>query len=329
LALLFVAGSVDAGSYSFATASAKQQSLNLNIQEGGIANAGPQIWNMSGGNLEIASDTATSVLSRATWSTVNFALGATINGLSAGGTFRLHLKGTTKSGETIQVRVHTNITGAIPAVCFPSYSVTGTCLQNDTSEIPAYFIATGFVRIVTGGNFSPEYNVTLIIEDAALNPYGGPIVITSADGLLLIVATYRHARTMWEGVQTGGSITGTLGSTAVSGSFVQYIQTNENYVNGTAHDSGQIALVGMTPSKLDSVGTFHGTSTIPTNGTVDCSPPGLPGTCTETAYYSSGKFSTDPIGLQIAGNYSVYWPAPSIIFGGNITAQVTQKSTSS
>ena len=171
-------------------------------------------------------------------------------------------------------------------------------------------------------NVSPKYDVTLLIEDAALNPFGAPIVISSLDGSLLVVATYNHAMTHWDGVQTAGTLTGTIGkSTAVSGSFTQKIATDENYVTGTANDKGQIALVGMTPSSLNSNGRFQGTSTIPTTGTIDCSPVGLPGTCLETGFSSIGSFSmSDPKGLTLDGTYNVLWPAPSIEFGGSITA---------
>ena len=319
LSLLFLASSVS-GSYSFAASNTKQ-TLSLSIQNGGIVNAGPQKWSMSGGILGAAYDTSTPVLAGATWSAVNYSMTANVNGLSTSGTFHLHLYGTTATGQQIVVRVHTTINESIPAVCFPSYSITGMCAAGDTSEIPAYFIANGFLRIETGSTLSQKYPITLIIEDAALNPFGAPIVITSVDGSLLVVATYSHATTEWMGVQTAGTLTGTFGSTAVSGSFVQSIHTKENYVTGTAQDSGQIALVGMTPSSLDSTGHFQGTSVIPTTGTIDCSPPGLPGTCTETGYSSTGTFTLDPSGFQLSGNYAVQWPAPSIVFGGTITGK--------
>ena len=251
---------------------------------------------------------------------------ANINGLSASGTFSLHFNGTTTSGNMIKVGILATVVGAIPAVCFPSYSVTGTCSSGDTSEIPAYFIASGYVRVHETGDAATKTPITLIIEDAALNPFGAPIVISSTDGSLLVVATYDHAQTVWQGVQTGGNLSGTLGSTAVSGSFVQTIHTDEDYVAGTATDSGQISLVGMTPKSLDSNGQFRGTSTIPTTGTIDCSPPGLSGTCTETGYASTGTFHLDPSGVSFTGNYNVQWPAPSIVFGGTITAQVPTSS---
>jgi len=321
LALLFVSSSIG-DSYAASTPSSKQQSLALTITSGSIANAGPQMWTMSGGSLELASDTATSILAAASWNTVSYTMSADVNGLTASGRFYLALTGTTTAGQAVNVRVNTIINSSLPAVCFPSYSVTGVCASGDTSEIPAYFMAYGHVRVETGSALSPECNIGLVIEDAALNPFGAPIVISSMGGSLLVVATYNHARTEWQGVQTAGTLTGTLGSTTVSGGFVQAIQTNENYVTGTATDNGQISLVGMSPAGLNSQGHFHGVSTIPTTGTMDCSPAGLPGTCTETGYVSTGTFTLDPSGMSVSGNYNVQWPAPSIIFGGSITAKV-------
>lgn len=274
---------------------------------------------MSGGILGFASDSSTPVLAAASWKSVNYSMDANINGLVASGKFRLDLRGTTAAGQKIEARIHTLINSSVPAVCFPSYSVTGVCASGDTSEIPAYFIAYGYLRIQTGSKLSPRYDVALMIEDAALNPFGAPIVISSLDGSLLVVATYNRATTVWHDVETGGMLSGTVGTTLVSGAFVQTIHTNENYVAGTATDSGQISLVDMSSSKLDSVGQFRGTSTIPTTGEIDCSPPGLPGTCTETGYVSTGTFSLDPSGMSLSGDYNVQWPAPSIVFGGTIT----------
>lgn len=322
LALLLIAGSISAGmsSYSFATSSNSQQSLTMSIQSGGITNAGPQQWTMSGGVLAAAEDTATTILGDATWTSVTYSMTASVNGLTASGHFKLELTGTTKAGQQIMVKMYTRIVGAIPAVCFPSYSVTGTCAPGDTSEIPAYFLATGHVRIETGTSLSPKYSISLVIEDAALNAFGSPIVISSTDSTFLVVATYSSAHTDWQGVQTAGELTGSLGSTSVSGAFTQTIHTEEDYITGTAQDYGQIYLVGMSPSSLDSHGQFHGTSTIPTTGTIDCSPSGLPGTCTETGYNSAGTFTmSDPGGSSLQGSYNVQWPAPSITFGGNIT----------
>lgn len=322
LAILFVASTfeVNAGSYSFADS--KQQTLNLSIPSGWITNAGPQTWTMSDGVLVGAFDNATSILSKVTWSWVNFSMTANVNGLSSYGTFRMRLNGTTAAGESIAVTFHTVINSSIPAVCFPSYSVSGVCARGDTSEIPAYFIAYGYYRVHFGTYVSSEHPIALVIEDAALNPFGGPIVVSSFDGSLVVVAGYMHARTLWQAVHTEGILSGTLGSSSVSGAFMQTTHSDEDYVTGKAQDYGSISLVKMSPSWLDSIGSFYGNSSIPTSGTIDCSPPGLPGTCTETGFLSTGNYWLDPKGAVISGNYAVAWPAPSIIFGGNITGKI-------
>ena len=318
MAMFLISSPINVRADSYNAASSKQ--VSLDIPQGWITNAGPQHWTMSGGVLGLASDTATSVPSGVSWTSVNYTLTADVNGLSTKGSFKFHLQGTAPDGSKINVRINTTIDSSVPAVCFPSYAITGVCSAGDTSEIPAYFVASGYVRVQIGSSLSPRSDVTLLVEDAALNPFGAPIVISSTDGSLVVVATYYHARTVWDGVQTAGTVTGTIGkSTAVSGSFTQKIATNENYVTGTATDKGQIDLVGMTPSSLNSHGEFHGTSSIPTTGTIDCSPPGLAGTCLETGFVSMGSFSmADPKGLAFDGTYSVVWPAPSILFGGSI-----------
>jgi hypothetical protein len=323
LGVLFLASSIDVNSGTYSFADSSPPALNLSIPSGWITNAGPQTWTMSDGVLVAASDTATSILAGATWSSMNFSMTAYVNGLNSWGTFRMHLNGTTAAGESIVVRIHTIINGSIPAVCFPSYSITGTCARHDTSEIPAYFVAYGYYRVHMGSYISTMHPIALVIEDAALNPFGGPIVISSLDGALVVVAGYMHASTYWQDVQTEGMLSGSLGSTSVSGAFVQTTHSDEDYVTGTAQDYGQISLVKMNPSWLDSNGQFYGNSSIPTTGTINCSPPGLPGTCTETGYASTGHYSIDPKGAVISGDYSVMWPAPSIVFGGNITGRVS------
>jgi len=118
-------------------------------------------------------------------------------------------------------------------------------------------------------------------------------------------------------------------ATPVTGSFLENIVTTENYVTGTAKDNGTIALMGMTPKDLNAKGTFRGTSTIPTTGTIDCSPAQLPGTCMETGFDATGSFSLlNHKSWSIQGTYNVQWPAPSIVFGCTITAKIDTGSNS-
>jgi hypothetical protein len=312
-----------------AAKSDNQKNISLSIQNGIIENAGPQDWKMSGGNLVTAVIASSPLVT--SWSDLHYSLNATVNGVTSSGTFRFHILGTTADGKNAHLRLNAAVIGSVPGVCFPSYSVNGTCTATDTSEIPAYFVVAG--TLITGSSSSDatRTSVTLLVEVAALNPFGQPIVISSVDNSILIVATYNHARTLWGGVQVGGNVNGTMGkaNTPVSGYFAEKIVTTENYVTGVARDQGQISLVGMSPSTLNAQGTFHGTSTIPTVGSFDCSPPGLPGTCLATGFNSIGSFSlTNQKDWSIHGKYNVQWPAPSIIFGGTITAKLDVGSNS-
>jgi hypothetical protein len=333
LILLFASNPSAAHAYSenaVTASSSGQQPLSLSIQQGFITDAGPQQWTMSGGNLLFASVTRNGILGNSTWSSLTYLLDAKVTGLSASGRFYFNLHGTTKDGLNISLKVDASVVGAIPAICFPSYS-TGSCAPGDTSEIPAFFLASGYVVVHIGSRTNENALVHLQIEDAALNPWGGPIIINSVRDRIVIVATYNQASTLWGGVKTAGTVSGVLGgvnpsasATPVTGGFAQKISAVENYVIGNETDLGKISLVGMSPSKLDSSGSFSGTSTIPTTGTIDCSPPGFPGTCTETGFSSLGSFNlSGEKGLTIQGRYNVTWPAPSVTFNGSISATVS------
>src|SRR5271166_6382012 len=109
LALFLISSPTTIRSYSYSQtpASDGKQSVTLDIQQGWITNAGPQKWAMSGGILAVASDTYSSVLSRVTWTNVNYVLSAEVNGLTSTGHFRLNLTGTTADGRPIELRIHT------------------------------------------------------------------------------------------------------------------------------------------------------------------------------------------------------------------------------
>jgi len=163
-------------------------------------NAGPQDWRMRGGNLVAAAFTSLPTVTF--WTGLDYSLNATVNGLSSAGIFKLHMQGATSTGKNVNLRLDGVVVGSIPAACFPSYSVTGMCASTDTSEIPAFFVVSGYLRSGSSANDAPKSPVSLLVEVAALNPFGGPIVISSAtDNSIVIVATYNHARTLWQGVQ--------------------------------------------------------------------------------------------------------------------------------
>jgi hypothetical protein len=329
IALFMVSGVFAAHTSAYTNVNSdSQKKISLSIQQGIITNAGPQKWSMNGGKLIMAAVTSPNLVAVSSWSDVDYSLNASVNGLNSTGTFKLHLHGATSAGKNVNLRIDAVVVDSIPAACFPSYSM-GTCLAGDNSEIPAFLVAVGYAN--TGSDDSQKQSISLMIEDAALNPFGDRIVISSLDGSIMIVATYDHAKTIWEGVQLAGIVTGSIGvgASAVSGNFVENITTTENYVTGTARDNGQIALVGMTPKNLNSNGPFNGSSTIPTKGSFDCSPFGLPKTCLETGFASSGSFTLmNQKGWSMSGKYDVEWPAPSVVFAGTITAKMNTGSNS-
>jgi hypothetical protein len=293
---------------------------------GGVVNAGNQLWAFSGRNL-VAAELSGDQVNIAS-STMKYSVFAQVNGLNAKGYASLSLNGVDDSGNQISFQGQGVVVGYVPSVCFPSFSV-GTCASGDTSAIPAFFevaVSTGG----GGGEAAAQATQMFLFEAPILNPFGGPIVIMSTDvngipdGAVQIVATYDHATALWEKVTLAGSLSGTYGTTAVSGAFAQSVFASENFVKGTETESGSIAFVQMTPKDFDSAGTFWGQSVTPTNG-IDCSASlGLPpGTCLETGLSSTGTFQLNsPGGMGITGKYNIVWPPPAVVFAGSMTAHV-------
>jgi hypothetical protein len=278
----------------------------------GIIATKDQQWFFSGRDLVRA--TVGGVNANPSSSKVNYVLSAEVNGLSADGTFALSLSGTDSDRSQISYVVQGAVIGYAPSICFPSYTTApSSCQTSDTSGIPAFFEI-----MLSSGQI-------LLVETPIMNVFGGPIVIASPDGSVLIVATYNKAAVVWSNVQLAGSLSGTLGSIPVSGLFTQTVKARENFMTGRENESGTISFVHMTPSSLDSAGQFSGQSSTPTTGGIDCSvnlnlPPG---TCILTGLLSHGGFAlTGDNGVTVDGKYSIVWPAPSVIFSGSIAAQV-------
>ena len=209
------------------------------------------------------------------------------------------------------------------------------------SELPFVFeTSTSNVQITVAGTPQtiPE---SLNIESPYFNPFGGPIVIGSTDQAIGIVAMYtprdhplgRHAG-------HGTSRRHPRASTAVTAGTLSLTSGElENLVKGTAFDAGTISFSGMAPASLNANGFYTGSDTIPpTVGTSgyqygpdgiptgtpaiwDCSPYfGIPGTCTETGFQSTGKFTAG----SISGGYVTSWGVPAVYFSSTITATVSQ-----
>jgi len=140
----------------------------------------------------------------------------------------------------------------------------------------------------------------------------------------VIVATYTQGTILWTGAQVGGYISGTLGSSPVSGTFTQTSTEYENLVAGTAADAGTFQYTTNIAS-LNSKGTWTGSDTIPTTTGIDCTAlTGLPMTCTETGFQSTGHFRAG----QLSGTYTTAWGIPAYQFTSTATGTVSQTTTS-
>lgn len=201
--------------------------------------------------------------------------------------------------------------------------------------LPGYFISDAPNVVITqGGSTQPMPG--LAIETPYANPWGGPIVIESMDCILtggssctfLAVATYSVGTIYWQGSQVTAPVSGTLGSTAVTGTLTDTGNELENLVTGTATDQGTTSLsISGTGVSLNFNGNYAGTDTIPPPGpNSDCSSAltGIEGTCTYTGFQSNGHFS----GQGISGRYETTWTAPAFAFGSTIQATVYQGGSS-
>jgi hypothetical protein len=185
---------------------------------------------------------------------------------------------------------------------------------------------------------------TLQIESPYFNPFGAPLLLASVDSSIVIAATYTRGNIVWSGTQIGGSISGTLVSTqgqghdgsvrpndesskqatvTVSGNYLLKTLEHENLVTGTAVDEGTISWSSMTPSSLNARGDYNGNSTIPIAPSADCSPTGLPGTCTMTTFQSAGHFRMN----GMSGKYSTEWGIPGLLPVSTVSASVSQQSS--
>src|ERR1700730_15057486 len=132
IAVFLISSVVPLHSSAYAAAkSDNQKNISLSIQNGIIENAGHQNWMMRGGNLVTA--VIASSPSVTSWSDLHYSLNATVNGVTSSGTFTLRILGTTADGKNVHLRLNAAVIGSVPAVCFPSYSLSGTCATTDTS----------------------------------------------------------------------------------------------------------------------------------------------------------------------------------------------------
>jgi hypothetical protein len=276
---------------------------------GGVADLGKQVYGVKGGQVAYALIAGQTV--DPTTATIQYNFDATQDGLSTKGHASIHFAGNTASGK-VSVSGTFSINSIVPTAELPI-----GCSTSCTSALPYFFLANSSNVKVTVGGSTQTVAETMQIESPYFNPWGAPIVLASADQSIVIAATYTQGTIVWTGTQVGGIVFGALGKTPASGMFNMTSSEVENLVAGTTVDMGTITFSSMTPASLNAKGSYVGASTIPYTNTSDCSVyTGLPGTCTETGFQSTGKFSMS----GMSGSYSTTWGVPALGFASSVTA---------
>jgi hypothetical protein len=290
------------------------QTLNATMT-GGVNDLGTQVYSVKGGQVAFAMIAGQPV--DPTTATIQYNFLANQHGLSTKGSASIHFAGNTASGN-VSVSGTFSINSIVPAVELP-YGCSTSC----TSALPFFFLASSSNVQVTVGGSTQTVAETMRIESPYFNPFGAPIVLASADNSIIIAATYTRGNMQWTGTQVGGAISGTLDTTQVSGILNMTTSEHENLVTGTATDKGTISFSSMTPKSLNARGSYTGTSTIPTTGTWDCSAmTGIPGTCAQTGFQSTGKFAMG----GMSGTYWTTWGVPALGCSSTLSATVPQNS---
>jgi hypothetical protein len=307
--LLVLDGAIPSG---FAAAPTQPRILSASVT-GGVSNLGRQTYAVSGGQVAFA-EIAGQVINPQDAS-ITYDLNVVQTGVSSLGEASLNLTGTSSTGLQVSVVGSFVIDGNVPAAELP----TG-CSSGCTSALPFFFLGNSSAVEIKVGDFTQTGSETLEIESPYFNPFGAPILLASADGSIVIAVTYTEGSILWAGTQLGGHMIGTVGSTPVTGSFNMTSNENEDLVRGEAIDAGVLQFSSMTPPSVDGGGVEIGLSTIPTAGATDCSAmTGVPGTCTETGFQSTGEFFI----TGNTGDYSTAWGVPALGFSSQIRASVT------
>lgn len=237
-------------------------------------------------------------------------------GLKTIGSAKIALSGAFANGTRVVLTSNVLILGSVFHISLPFGC--SAC----TSEVPAAFSGVASDQVTTQGR-SITRAVGMVLESAYFDPFGDAITIASTDNSIVILTNYTGATIDWSGVVDAGVLKGTLGTTPISGDFVQIAQEHENLLAGTASDHGVIAFSNVvddssgTPlSFMDGQGTYAGTSFIPRAGSSSC---GI--TCTETGFYDAGSFQLSG-GALVLGSYSTDWTVPALAFASSVTGVV-------
>jgi hypothetical protein len=336
--------------------------LSLTVPVGTVLNAGDQHYTVDNGPGATWYAMVDGYYIDQTSGQLQYTLTADVHGVDAGGNAHIQLTGlavSTTTGATTpidvegQIRISSMLNPVyMPLGCTPPPSPPAPQDRppHDTpnacnSAIPSFFQGNTNLQVTLGStqpspheDGTPQQKQTMMLESPYLNPFGMPIIIASADGSVTIVTTYSVGTIQWTNTRVGGAFGpgSVFGTTPVTGNFNLTSTENENLVTGVATDHGQMYFQNMAPSSLDARGVYKGTSTIPTAGSIDCSSTtGIPGTCTETGFQSSGQFTLQPQpaphsedeGAQprysITGTYSTTWTVPALTFSSTTTATVS------
>ena len=250
--------------------------------------------------------------------TLQYSMFSLVSGVTVWGVSHFVLNAQTVWGANVNVEGWTFINSSL------SLRLPIGCTTGCTSEIPELFMGGSFITATIGG-ISQTLELPMGVESAYLNPFGGPIVISSLENptspAIFLVATYNVGRIDWYGVQMAGYAAGTFGKSTGQGSFLMNVNSKENLITGIEQDRGTISLTGVGPNGQNIQGTFKGTSVVPMLGATDCSAQfGLPsGTCTMTGLNSTGIMNLHGGNYHIIGAYHTIWNIPAVTFGSTVS----------
>ena len=307
-----------------ALADSKANNLSLSLS-GGVVSAGNQAYSISGGHL-VSALVPGYVLDHSS-AKIAYSVSAVVEGLDVSGSAMFNISASFADGSHLYVHGVASIIDVVPGAYFPLGCTLGV---DCASQIPSGFVAVADVTetlchgaIAANKCTSTELSeVPMVFESSYLNPFGGPIFFGSADGSIAVISTYTASKVTWTGIQLGGSLSGALAGSPVTGSFGMTVNAVEDMLAGSEQDHGTISFL-TDNAAVTASGSFSGHSVIPAGGT-PCPPLGFPaGTCLVTGFTSSGAFSqTNSLGGSIAGRYSTLWTAPAVLFGSSVSATV-------
>lgn len=331
--MFMLVGSAFVPIHNASSASGPTETLILNTSGGVVSVSAQQYLINQSGAFFSATLPAYSITS----GTLDYSLNATVVGETVTGLASFDLNGSLSGGGSITISSGSvNLFSMIAAVCLPNYdtpSAAGNCQANDTSAVPAFFVGLATMQVNSTAGNETLANIPMLFESAYLNPFGAPIVISSADSTIIIVAPYIRATVNWTGAIETGTISGTFGSISVSGKFNQNASEVEDLITGAANDTGSMTFSDVVDSHGNSIpvllasGTYSGNSSIPLAGSYDCSAelgfPSGSGLCTQTGFQSTGSFSLHTKSYDVIGNYSSSWGVPAFGFSGTSSAKVS------